>query len=86
VVDWAPHVQEDRVRFVFDGGVLTDEQLDAIVLEPDELTSWAFVAPDELFVRVEPRLGRRVSAALEAREAGATRYLEHGVPIEPDPA
>jgi hypothetical protein len=35
---------------------------------------------------VEPRLGRRVSAALEAREAGATRYLEHGVPIEPDPA
>jgi 8-oxo-dGTP diphosphatase len=86
VVDWAPHVQEDRVRFVFDGGVLTDEQLDAIVLEPDELTSWAFVAPDELFVMVEPRLGRRVSAALEAREAGATRYLEHGVPIEPDPA
>ena len=82
VVDWAPHVREERVRFVFDGGVLTDEQLDAIELPPHELESWAFIAPEELFVMMEPRLSRRVTAALGAREAGATWYLENGVPID----
>jgi 8-oxo-dGTP diphosphatase len=84
VVDWAPHVREERVRFVFDGGVLTDEQLDAIELPPHELESWAFIAPGELFVMLEPRLSRRVTAALAARESGTTLYLEHGVPISPE--
>lgn len=79
-VDWAPHVREERVRFVFDGGALTEAQLDAIVLEPDDLTSWAFLPPDELFVMVEPRLCRRITAALDARARGATLYLEHGEP------
>jgi 8-oxo-dGTP diphosphatase len=82
VVDWAPHVREERVRFVFDGGVLTDEQLDAIELPPHELESWAFITPGELFVMTEPRLSRRVTAALGAREAGATWYLENGVRVE----
>lgn len=82
VVDWAPHVREERLRFVFDGGVLTDEQLDVIELPLHELESWAFVSPEELFVMMEPRLVRRVTAALGAREAGMTRYLEHGVPVD----
>lgn len=34
VVDWAPNVRDEHVRFVFDGGTLTDEQLDAIDLAP----------------------------------------------------
>lgn len=78
VVDWAPLVREERVRFVFDGGVLTDEQLDAVELASDELSSWAFLPADELFVMVEPRLVRRVTAALDARAAGVTSYLEDG--------
>lgn len=82
VVDWAPHVREERLRFVFDGGVLTDEQLDAIELPTHELESWAFISPAELFVMMEPRLSRRVTAALGAREAGATWYLERGVPVD----
>lgn len=79
VVDWAPLVREERIRYVFDGGTLTDEQLDRIVLPPDELSSWAFIPPEELFVMMSPRLMRRVTAALEARTAGVTAYLEHGV-------
>ncbi|WP_205347147.1 NUDIX domain-containing protein [Pseudonocardia broussonetiae] len=78
VVDWAPLVREERVRFVFDGGVLTDEQLDAVELAPDELASWAFLPCEELFVMMEPRLVRRVTAAVDARAAGVTRYLEDG--------
>ena len=82
VVDWAPYVRDERVRFVFDGGALTDEQLERIELPPNELTSWAFLPPDELFVMVEPRQVRRVTAALAARETGATAYLENGLPAE----
>jgi hypothetical protein len=37
------------------------------------------VTPDEASRRLIPRLARRVSEALRARESGETRYLEHGV-------
>jgi 8-oxo-dGTP diphosphatase len=80
VADWAPHDGQDRVLFVFDGGTLTAPQVEAIVLPDDELASFAFVEPADVHAWTVPRLARRVAAALEARAAGATRYLEHGVP------
>lgn len=78
VVDWLRREGEDRVRFVFDGGVLSDGQFDAIEMDPHELESWACLPPDELFVMLAPDLWRRVMAALEARADGTTRYLENG--------
>ncbi|OLF16572.1 NUDIX domain-containing protein [Actinophytocola xanthii] len=82
VVDWAPHpVFGDRVLFVFDGGTLDSAQLAAIVLQAEELASYALVEPGAVGTRLIPRLARRVSAALEAREDGTTRYLEHGRPV-----
>lgn len=83
VVDWAPKVHDGRVVFVFDGGELTDEQLDKIELNPDEISAWAFLPPEELFVMTEPRVNRRVTAALDAKASGTTVYLEHGVPAGP---
>ncbi len=80
VVDWAPRDGADRVLFVFDGGFLSVAQRAAIVLPPDELASWAFVAPEEVPRHTAPWLARRIAAALVAREAGAPRYLEFGVP------
>ncbi|MCX6464444.1 MAG: NUDIX hydrolase [Pseudonocardiales bacterium] len=80
VVDWAPYVREERVRFVFDGGVLEPAVLESITLAPDDLSAWAFIAPDDLFVMVVPRLARRLAAALDARAAGTGSYLENGVP------
>ena len=77
LVEWAKHVAEQRVCLVFDGGQLTDELLDAIEL-PAELESWACMAEEELFVMLEPETTRRVSAALPARTAGETVYLENG--------
>lgn len=82
VVDWAPHLRDQRVRFVFDGGVLGEKQLDEIELPPDELSSWALLPPDELFVMMEPRLTRRVVAALAARAADVTDYLEGGLLVD----
>ncbi|GAA2566438.1 NUDIX domain-containing protein [Pseudonocardia hydrocarbonoxydans] len=78
VVDWAPLVREERVRFVFDGGTLSETELDHIELRPDVLTSWAFLSPDELFVMMEPRLVRRVLSAVDAHRTGVPAYLEGG--------
>ncbi|HEY4422256.1 MAG TPA: NUDIX hydrolase [Pseudonocardia sp.] len=79
VVDWAPREGVSRVLFVFDGGVLDDRQAGAIKLPPDELASWTYVSPAELAPRLAPWLHRRVVAALGARAAGETWYLEYGV-------
>ena len=81
VVDWATGTTEEpegRVRFVFDGGTLSDERFDVIELPRDELESWACVPVDDLFVLLSGDLSRRVTAALEARAAGETWYLENG--------
>jgi 8-oxo-dGTP pyrophosphatase MutT (NUDIX family) len=81
VVDWAPHPQwGDRVLFVFDGGVLTEPEIAAIRLQPEELDSYEFLPPAEALHRLIPRLRRRVSAALQARAESRILYLEHGEP------
>lgn len=82
VVDWAPLVREERIRFVFDGGVLGESGADGMVLDGGQLGSWAFLPPEELFVMVAPRLGRRLAAAVEARAVGDAVYLEDGVAVE----
>jgi ADP-ribose pyrophosphatase YjhB (NUDIX family) len=77
VVDWAPHNNDDRVLFVFDGGTLSNST--EIRLQAEELKSYEFVTPERAAERLIPRLARRVAEALRARESGETRYLEHGV-------
>jgi 8-oxo-dGTP pyrophosphatase MutT (NUDIX family) len=81
VVDWSSNMAGgDRVRFVFDGGVLSDVVLDSIVLPPHELGAWACVPEQELGAVLAPDLTRRVTAARGARAAGETWYLENGIP------
>jgi 8-oxo-dGTP pyrophosphatase MutT (NUDIX family) len=82
VVDWAPaDGQGDRVLFVFDGGTLSAVQIGRMVLQESELASAEFIDPDAVPDRLIPRLARRVTAALDARRSGVTRYLEQGVPV-----
>jgi 8-oxo-dGTP pyrophosphatase MutT (NUDIX family) len=78
VVDWAPREAEDRILFVFEGGLITEPA--EIRLQAAELKSCEFVAPERAADRLIPRLARRVTQALDARESGETRYLEHGRP------
>ncbi|GGU77487.1 NUDIX domain-containing protein [Lentzea flava] len=77
VVDWAPHNNDDRILFVFDGGMITNPR--EIRLQAAELKSYEFVTPERAVERLIPRLARRVAEALRARESGEIRYLEHGV-------
>jgi len=81
VVDWTTggHMEnpDERVEFVFDGGVLTEERLDAVDLPSDELASWACLPVEDLFAMLRGDLTRRVTAALGALAAGETWYLEN---------
>ncbi|MEU1362555.1 hypothetical protein ABZ356_22255 [Micromonospora zamorensis] len=63
--------------FVFDGGVLTADQVATMRLCPDELDGLEFVAPERLGEVLIPRLARRVVAALAAIGRGGV-YLEDG--------
>lgn len=78
-VDWAPNDSEgDKVLYLFDGGQLSTETEAQIALQPDELSSYAYVAGTELAQRTIPRLARRIQAAMAARGQTAPIYLEHG--------
>jgi ADP-ribose pyrophosphatase YjhB (NUDIX family) len=79
-VDW---VHRDGwpslVGYLYDGGVLTAEDLKAIRLQEEELLSWRLVPHDELTTRLPGTLGHRVLVALDVlAEGGGTAELENG--------
>lgn len=85
VVDWLPNLLErgDRILFVFDGGIVEDEDrfLADVRLPPDELSECRFV---DLEAHGGDYLGegmvRRVLEAKAHALAGTTGYLEFGWP------
>ncbi|MEU4569021.1 NUDIX hydrolase [Micromonospora sp. NPDC023956] len=78
-VDWVPVSPpwDGGRMFVFDGGVLTADQIAAMRLCPDELDGFEFVEPERLGEVLIPRLARRVAAAVAAIGRGGV-YLEDG--------
>ncbi|MFD3805676.1 NUDIX domain-containing protein [Streptomyces sp. NPDC058611] len=60
-----------RIRFLYDGGVLSAPVLDRIRLPPAELLDWRTAAPAELRDLVAPSLRRQIKACLAARKAGS---------------
>jgi len=77
-VDYRPPVADgrgDALRFVFDGGTLTDDQLARISLPPEEIRARDFVHPDDLDAYVIPVLARRLRSILDGHT-----YLEEGDP------
>lgn len=79
-VDWVPASQpwDGGLMFVFDGGVLTADQIAAMRLCPEELDRFEFVEPERLNEVLIPRLARRVAAAIAAIGHGGV-YLEDGI-------
>jgi 8-oxo-dGTP pyrophosphatase MutT (NUDIX family) len=90
VVDWSPprgRRPVDIVAFVFDGGVLSAEDIAGIRLQEDELRGYRFCRVDDTVNEAEgllpPILTKRVVAAVRARQSGLTAYLEGGEPVVP---
>lgn len=68
----------EGVIFVFDGGVLTDTDVNAMVLDPVEILSVGFYSLDEVAERVKPLLADRITAAVGAVRGGVTVLCEQG--------
>ncbi|WP_244313450.1 NUDIX domain-containing protein [Streptomyces zinciresistens] len=79
-VDWSSGPgRPPLVAYLYDGGVLDEEDFRAIRLQEEELLSWRLVPREELAARLPGPLGRRVLAALDVLAAGSgTVELEDG--------
>ncbi|WP_405902356.1 NUDIX hydrolase [Streptomyces sp. NBC_00656] len=82
-VDWTRGTARPPiVAYVYDGGVLDEEQLKAVHVQEEELLSWKLVEPAELGNHLLGALHSRVQAALDVLESGAgTAELEDGTPV-----
>ncbi|MFI1398254.1 NUDIX domain-containing protein [Streptomyces sp. NPDC020681] len=70
-VDWVRgNARPPIAAYVYDGGVLTEEQLQAIRLQEEELLSWRLVPRDEVRAYLLGSLGHRVLASLDTLAAG----------------
>ncbi|MFI0899229.1 NUDIX domain-containing protein [Streptomyces sp. NPDC020983] len=63
-------VRPPSVTFLFDGGVLTGEQLASIRLQESELDSWKLVDPADVHHYLTPNTAGAVRAAVEALASG----------------
>lgn len=83
VVDWAPSGDDEKIVFVFEGAVLDAETQGKIRLNPDSASGFAFYEPERTSdpEMLMTRLIRRIEAAVPARAAQGTVYLEHGEPL-----
>jgi 8-oxo-dGTP pyrophosphatase MutT (NUDIX family) len=79
-VDWVPPhgPWDDLMAFVFDGGVLADEQVVGLRLHDDELAAFAFCTEQEARQRLRPYVWRRIAAALDAVRSDRALYLRDG--------
>ncbi|MFJ6658289.1 NUDIX domain-containing protein [Streptomyces sp. NPDC091377] len=79
-VDWVHKAGwPPLVAYLYDGGVLADEDFAAIRLQEEELLSWRLVAPGDLAAYLPGTSGPRVLAALDVLASGAgTAELENG--------
>lgn len=76
----ATGVKTESLMFVFDGGVLTAAEINAIKLQADELETVAFFGPNTLPDEMTDTLCNRVQAAWQQRQASSkgALYLENG--------
>ncbi|TDT31580.1 ADP-ribose pyrophosphatase YjhB (NUDIX family) [Streptomyces sp. BK208] len=83
-VDWATGPgRPPIVAYLYDGGVLSEDDLKAIRLQEEELLSWRLVPRGELGDHLHGALHGRVLAALDVLAAGSgTAELENGVRVD----
>jgi 8-oxo-dGTP pyrophosphatase MutT (NUDIX family) len=83
-VDWEPRTTSIPIEgliTVFDGGVLSAEEIASIRLPPRELKAYDWCPIDQLDKRLPALYARRIRCAIDARAAGGVAYLENGFPV-----
>ena len=67
----------ESLMFIFDGGVLSQAEIDRIKVDGEELLSFRFFEPDRLPQNLSPALGNRILAAYRQRAEGGDTYFEN---------
>ena len=82
VADWLPPYLgwDDATEMIFDGGVMTPDELPGLVLQPAEIRQVRFCTLAEAAELVTPLAHRRLTVAAELGP-GEFAYLEDGVAI-----
>ncbi|MBQ1098819.1 NUDIX hydrolase [Streptomyces sp. b94] len=82
-VDWVSGTgRPPVVAYLYDGGILTEDDLKAIRLQEEELLSWRLVPREELGDHLLGALRGRVLAALDVlAEGSGAAELENGVRV-----
>lgn len=79
-VDWvSPHGPwDDSLMFIFDGGILNEDQIAGLKLHDGELAAYEFCTDQQAARRLREYVWKRVAAALEALKTGRVSYLQDG--------
>jgi 8-oxo-dGTP pyrophosphatase MutT (NUDIX family) len=81
LVDWVPQKGRffEEVLYVFDGGVMSPDDIARIRLPADELAGFAFLELDQAVARLADLDAARLRTAYQARQSGTgTVYVEAG--------
>jgi ADP-ribose pyrophosphatase YjhB (NUDIX family) len=70
--------RQGGIRLLFDCGVLDEEELRRVEVQPEEISEFRFLPIDEALELLSGPLRRRVRAAVRSRKC---RYLEDGRPV-----
>lgn len=79
-VDWvAPHGPwDDLLVFIFDAGVLTEQQITGLKPVDSELAAIQFCTHQQASQRLRPYIWQRIKTALNALTTNTTHYLNGG--------
>jgi 8-oxo-dGTP pyrophosphatase MutT (NUDIX family) len=80
LIDWMPTqgVWRDSIQLIFDGGLMTSDQIEAIKPAQDEISHYEFLTLEQARTRLRPSMARRIELAMNALEHGAPQYAEFG--------
>jgi 8-oxo-dGTP pyrophosphatase MutT (NUDIX family) len=78
VVEWvgAHGPWDDQVVFVFDGGMMTDDEIATIRIGDPEIATWRFAPVGAARALMREHIGRRLADAVHAQDTDQVSYTE----------
>jgi ADP-ribose pyrophosphatase YjhB (NUDIX family) len=77
-IDYTSKTEEaiESLQFIFFGGFLSQEKIEAIDVATDEINAYQFLQPQQALTLMSKKLSRRVNKCLEIINSDRTLYLE----------
>lgn len=67
----------ESLMFIFDGGIISNQQIQNLKIQKDEISSYEFLTLKEIKYRTSNRLFKRIKKCIDAIEDNKTYYLEN---------